>query len=459
MRKRAKKNKVNGALITAILCSVLILIVGASGYYWHVYSNVKKYANLIYPGTKIADIDMKGKTKEEAINILKAKYGDVVLKKKIIINANNKAYTIDYSKLNAKYDIEDVVEKAFSYGKNLKLFDQKKLINKGTSQNYQLKFSYDSAYVKQILDTIDKDVKVDPVNASISMVSGGVFKITPDVKGFKLQKDKLEKDITDKINGNLNGDININAAGDEVRAAITEEKLKTIDSKISTFTTNYATSTNERAHNIEQATKFINGKLLMPGEVFSFNEIVGERTSARGFEQAPIIVGNKVESGFGGGICQVSSTLYNAVLRTDINDFARAHHTLPSSYVPLGFDATVDYGNIDFKFKNILSFPIFVEGITSNRNLYFNIYANSSLASKSYNLKSDVYENIPATTKTEEDPTLPQGQTVVEQKAYNGYKVKVTRETVQNGSVIKTDTISNDFYQPVTGIIKKGTKK
>jgi len=113
----------------------------------------------------------------------------------------------------------------------------------------------------------------------------------------------------------------------------------------------------------------------MPGETFSFNQVVGERTEQRGYQSGPVIVGNQVESGLGGGICQVSSTLYNTILLGNINATERMHHTMPSSYVPLGMDATVDWGNIDYKFRNNLQSPVYIEAYTSNGNVVFNLYS------------------------------------------------------------------------------------
>ena len=138
-----------------------------------------------------------------------------------------------------------------------------------------------------------------------------------------------------------------------------KEVLSQINTCISSFSTSLGTSSITRISNIEVCAKAINGKILMPGEIFSFNEVVGKRTKERGYKEAPVIVNNKVESGLGGGICQVSSTLYNAVLIAGIHNIDRTHHSFPSEYVELGLDATVDWENIDFKFTNTLEYPIY----------------------------------------------------------------------------------------------------
>jgi vancomycin resistance protein YoaR len=458
-KKRRKKGKLRLFLISILSVILLGLLGGGSGYTLYVRNESQKWDNLIYPGIVVDGIELGGKSKEEAKKLLKAKFDDVVVKKKINITTDKKTYSIDYSNLNSRYDIDNVIDEVFEFGKDKNMFEKYKLIKEGISSQRNLTFAYDDNYVKEIIAQMEKDINKEPINASIQMISSGKFKVTPDVKGYRLIKDQLEKTIKEKINGDLSGDVNIKAPIEEVTAAITGEKLSSIDTKISSFTTNYSSSSNERAYNIEISTKAINGKLLMPGETFSFNEIVGERTRERGYREAPVIVGNKIESGLGGGICQVSSTLYNAILKTDLKSTERIHHTLPSSYVGLGLDATVDWGNLDYKFKNTLEYPIIIEGYTQNRNLYFNIYSNSVFGKRTYTIINDVYETIPSTTKTIDDPAIPEGQTEIEQKALNGYKVKVTRNTFENGQLVKSEEVSNDYYRPVTGVVKKGVKK
>jgi vancomycin resistance protein YoaR len=457
-KRKKKKNK--KIILLAVLGIIILTTVGAvSGYVWNIQKENSVWDKVIYPGVTVAGVNLKGKSKEEAINLLKEEFGQEVLKKKINVSAGEKVYTIDYKKLNAKYDIENVVDEAFNYGKDLEMFDKHKLIKSSSSKPYELEFSYDDKYIGEIVNTIEKEINKEPVNASIEMVSRGKFNVTPDVKGYKLEKDKLHSEIIGKINGELEGDVDINAPITELTAAVTGKLLSTIDEKIASFGTSYTTSSYERSNNIALATRSINGRLLLPGDTFSFNETVGERTKARGYKEAGVIINNQIESGLGGGICQVSSTLYNAMLKTEIKSTERRHHSLRSTYVGLGMDATVDWGNIDYKFKNTLDYPVYIEGYVQNKNVYFNVYSNSSLTKRTYSLVNDVYQTIPSTTKTIEDPTLPEGTTEIEKKASDGYRVRVIRRTHENGKTIKSEVLYTDYYRPVNGVVRKGTKK
>jgi vancomycin resistance protein YoaR len=462
----SKKRKVNNKakLIAISVVSALLLIIagGAGGYkYYNIKNTNKTYEGIIYPGVTIGDVDLSSKTKEEAVNLLKAKYGEGILKKKINIVTDKKTYPLEYSKLNARYDIEDKVNEAFLYGKDLPMLEKYKLINEGAIKRYDLSFTYDNNYVGQLLSVVEKDVNKEPVNASIKAAARGSFDITSDIKGYKLDKEKLEGEINSKINGDLTGDTSIKAPIQELTAAITPEKLKSIDTNIATYNTSYASSSAERSNNIELATKAINGKVLMPGDTFSFNDTVGQRTRERGYKEAGVIINNQISSDLGGGICQVSSTLYNALLRTDLDykGMERIAHSIPSSYVPKGLDATVDWGNIDYKFKNTLDYPIYIEGYVQNKIAYFNIYSNSVYKNKTYTFTNDIIQTVPTTTTTVEDPSLPEGQQVKVKESYQGYKVKVTKNTFTSGALSKTEELYTDYYRPITGQIKVGTKK
>lgn len=420
---------------------------------------IKKYSDSIYPDVQVEELDLSGKSRKEAVELLQEKYGDVLIKKKITVQGINKTYTIDYGKLNAKYNIEEAVNDAMSYGKNLSTLDKYKLIKNPEPKQFTLKFSFDEKGIKDTIDTMKKDIDKAPVNASISMISSGKFNIVPDKTGLKLNTEKLEQDITGKINGEISGDMELQAPIEELKASVTSDTLSKINTKVSSFSTSFAGSSANRAANIVLATKSINGQLVMPGDSFSFNDVVGKRTAEKGYKEAPVIVGNKLDSGLGGGICQVSTTLYNAVIRSNINATERSHHTLPSHYIGLGMDATVDYGNIDYKFKNTLPVPIFIEGYAQGTNLIFNVYSDSSLTKRTYDLVSETYGTIQPEIKYVDDPNMFEGQTAIDQPSSIGYKVRVYKKIYENGNLVGQELVSNETYNKVDAVVRRGTKK
>ncbi|WP_032122236.1 VanW family protein [Clostridium amazonitimonense] len=458
---KAKKNDKKKKTIIIISSLLLAVLFGISVYMGYIYKYVSSWNNYIYTGIKVESLDLSGKTKEEATSMLKEKYGEAILNKKLSVKVFDKVYDMDYSKLNSQYNIEEVVEEAFNYGKDNQMLSKYKLIKKQSGKEIALNFTYDPAYIDEFISNIASENNSNATNAKLTMVSSGKFQVSEGKNGYALDEEKLKNDIISNINGKVDEEVVVEAKVDETKPTVTAEELNKVNSKIATFSTNYAhNSTNERAVNVELSTKAINGTVLMPGEVFSYNDIVGERTRERGYKDAPVIVGNKVEDDLGGGICQVSSTLYQAVLRTGLKSVERYNHSLGTSYLSLGLDATVAYGSLDYKFKNTFDFPIYIEGITTpNRMLYFNIYGNSASTGRTYEMVTEVYEHIKAPVKTIQDPNLPEGQTVVEKNGVDGSKVKVYRKTYENNVLIDTEFLSNDVYKAIDGIVRVGTKK
>ncbi|GAA0724580.1 VanW family protein [Clostridium malenominatum] len=442
-------------IVEFLVCSAGLLF----GFTWRAYGEVKKWDTLIYPGVKIAHLDLGGRTKEEVRSLIKSQYIDSYLNREIKIKVHDKFYLMDNSRLIIDYDIDNIIEEVFNLGKNVELYKKITMLKNDNKKEYSINFTYDVGYIKEFVAYIEKDANKESMNATVKKMQNGEIKVISDVKGLKIQGEKLEELIKDRISNKSSEEITIEAPKEEVEPPVTKDKLLLVNSVIATFKTNFGSSTVERTRNIELATGAINGKLLMPGEYFSFNDFVGERTKERGFMKAPVIVNDSFKTELGGGICQVSSTLYNAVLMSGIKPLERAHHTIPPTYVDLGLDATVDWNNIDFKFKNTLKYPIFIEAYIENKNISINVYSNSSLLNRKYTLVSDVYKTIQANTQTVDDVELPIGYTSVVQKGYNGYKVRVIRNTYEDGVLINSEIITDNSYLPITGIVKVGLKE
>lgn len=419
------KLKVNKKKMARSLCilAILIYIIRISWiHFW-----VNKYDKLIYPGVKIEGVKLSGKTNEEAVAALKRNYVNEIFKKNIVIKIEDKVYTINYSKLNINYNIEDTVKDAFKYGKDKgNTNDKYKIIRSAKEKQFSLKYSYDKNEIEDTVSKIQQQFDKKPVDAKITKDKNDEFKITPEKDGQELDKDKLIKDIDEGISNKAIKDVVVNASLKKVQPSAKKSDLQKIDTKISSFNTNFASSSDSRINNINVAAKALDGITIMPKGKFSFNNIVGERTEKKGYKAATIIVGDKLESGLGGGVCQVSSTLHNAVVRAGITPIERDHHNIPVSYVGLGMDATVDYGNIDYKFKNTLDYPIYIECVVKDKDITFNIFSNSELTKKTY----DLINNIKTISKG--------GKTICTAKAY--------KVTYIDGKEISKQEINSDDY-------------
>jgi vancomycin resistance protein YoaR len=224
------------------------------------------------------------------------------------------------------------------------------------------------------------------------------------------------------------------------------------------FTTRYDQSAENRANNIKLSTEKINGTILMPGETFSYNKVVGERTISAGYKEAAVYVGGQIVQGIGGGICQVSSTLYNAVLLANLEITERRNHYFITSYVSASRDATVSYGSIDFKFKNTRSYPIKIECTAKNGICQVYIYGVEEETEYEVEIQDEITEIIPYTTKTIKTSDLAEGEEEIVQQGVNGYKSEAYRILKLNGKVVSKTLLSKDSYNALQEIIEVGTK-
>lgn len=229
--------------------------------------------------------------------------------------------------------------------------------------------------------------------------------------------------------------------------------------ELGNYSTRYDPSNYNRSNNIEISTEKIDGTIIMPGETFSYNQTVGERTIAAGYKEAGAYAGGKVVQDVGGGICQTSSTLYNAVLLANLEIVDRSNHQFLTSYVSAGRDATVSWGSIDFKFKNNREYPIKIEAKSKNGVCEMSIYGIKEETEYEVVIQSNVISYIPYTTKYEKDSNLEEGKEVVEQSGYNGCTSEAYRILKLNGEVVSKTLLSKDTYDPMTKIIRIGTKK
>ena len=226
--------------------------------------------------------------------------------------------------------------------------------------------------------------------------------------------------------------------------------------KLATYSTSYASSNANRSTNIALAASKINGTVLMPGEEFSFNGTVGKRTASAGFKTATVYSNGQVTTDYGGGICQVSSTLYNTVLKANLEITNRVNHTFTVGYVPIGLDATVSWGSPDFKFKNNRSYPIKIVATTSNKRLTISVFGLKEDVEYEVELVSYKTGTIPYSTVYTTDSSLGKGKTKVVQSGSNGATSVAYKILKLNGKEVSRTLLSKDRYSPHNQIIARG---
>ncbi len=220
---------------------------------------------------------------------------------------------------------------------------------------------------------------------------------------------------------------------------------------LGTYTSKYNPAEKGRTKNVTLAASKINNIVLGKGDVFSYNAIVGERTAKRGFTPAKVYSGGVVAEGLGGGVCQVSSTLYNAVLYADLEVISRTGHSLPVTYVPLGRDATVSYGDIDFRFSNPNGSYVRITSSVGGGVLTVSVWGRR-VEDKKVEIRTERVSTIPFSVKEEEDTTIPYGEHKVKQTGRDGAEVNTYKTVIENGKAVYTKLLHRSTYNPIDQI-------
>lgn len=301
------------------------------------------------------------------------------------------------------------------------------------------------------LDKIYSEIHKDAKNAYFKE---NPFEIFPEIKGvdFDLNKAKellSRKDATE---------ISIPLKYTEPKVKLKNLKIDVFPNKLSTFSTRFDQNNKDRSTNLNIAAAKIDGTILSPGEEFSYNKIVGERSIKAGYKEAKIYQGGQIIDGLGGGICQISSTLYNAVISANLDVTERYNHQFITSYVQPGRDATVAYGSKDFKFKNNRTYPIRIDVYISNGIAKVDIYGIKEKDEKEVSIDVETITTIPYETKYQTDSSLPNGAEKLKQKGANGLVVKAYKIIKQNGITLSKELLSKDTYNPLERIIIKSSK-
>ena len=226
---------------------------------------------------------------------------------------------------------------------------------------------------------------------------------------------------------------------------------------LATFSTNYKASNVNRTTNLKLAANKINGTVLLPNEEFSYNKVVGERSEKTGFKMAATYSNGQVVDGIGGGICQISSTLYDAVIMANLNVTERRNHQFVTSYLPAGKDATVVWGSQDFKFVNTRQYPIRIVATVDGGVATVQIWGIREDVEYDISIETKKIATIAYTTQYVQDPSLPAGQQKVVQAGSNGRKVEAYKVTKLNGQIVSTTLLSRDTYNAMQKIVHVGS--
>lgn len=348
-----------------IYLSIIVIIAFSTVGIAPVYKDKKIHKNITIESISVGKL-----TKEEAVNILEKTYP----LDNFNITYNNESWTIKPEDIELSFHIEERVDEALNYTRSKSIWNnikRKGKLNINKPYNIKIKATYNEVKLSKQLEKIYEKVNVEAVDATFYVEPSGEIKRSESKEGRDVDISKLKDDIYNMINKKKIKDINLPVL--TLYPKTSTKQVKSINSILGQFSTSFNDSTS-RGSNIHVAGESTSDVLLMPGETFSYNKKTGARNWVNGYQSAPIIVGGRVVNGEGGGVCQVSTTIYNAALLSGLTIDEVHNHSLPSRYAPRGRDATVSYGYTDLKFTNPYTHPVYIKNIVGNGAITSKIY-------------------------------------------------------------------------------------
>lgn len=415
-------------------------------------------SDCIYDNISVNGIDVGGLTKEEAVKKISDELYAPLSEQKIVLEkGNEKKWILDLETLGYTYSVERGVQAAYDYGRDGEDAARAQEIEALAEAPYNvpLYLAYDKGKVGEFLQGITDEISTPAVEPVFSRKDGALTGEDGRAGSALDYEQTLENliAITDGMHGGM-----LQLTLSEVQPRFTLAQIQQAHQLIGAFSTPI-TGSADRDINVKVASGFVNGTVLYPEAVFSTNATIGPTTYERGYREAPVIVGGKLEDGIGGGVCQVSSTLYNAVLFAELEIVQRRNHSMVVGYCPIGRDATLAGDVIDFRFRNNTQFPIYIESYTEGTTLWVKIYGketrpeNRTLEFESVNMG---HVSPPAAKETQ-DTTLPKGKRVTTVAAITGQIVDVYKKVLIDGAVTERIYIDRSTYSARAAEVRVGT--
>lgn len=433
-------------LVTAVILGAFILF------------NITGNSNEYRRGVKIEGVNVSGLDMSEARVLLTETINKQYSKSSFSLKYGDMVWSFALNEIAYEFLIDEAIIKAFYQGRSgnvfKKTFDSLALTL--NEINMEVRKDFERNKLKKILEKIKTEIDKDSKNASIAYNDGNI-EISDEIVGRSMDIDINAKLVENQLEKRNFKDILLQV--ENIKPYIAYEEIKDIDDVISDFHTVFSLKDQNRSHNIKLACSKLDGRILKPGEAFSMNETLGPRNIESGYKEAPVIFKNELVQGTGGGICQVTTTLYDTVLLAKMDILERSPHSMPLGYVKPGQDATIAEGSIDFKFINSKDYPVCISAEVKGGSLRIRILGKSEPVKETVRLRSVILETVPPEAEEIEiDDNLPDGEKVVVMKARNGIRAVLYRETFSEDNVLlEREEISKDYYKPVRGHIKINT--
>lgn len=413
----------------------------------------------VIEGVKTQGVELQGLTKDDGIKALKELEKEI-LAHPVICQYQDKTWELSLKDVDFNLDAAAMMDTALRLGKAGSFFQQWQQRSQIRQQGYELPLMIDlnkKKFAQKIMD-FTAGLGYPPEDASFRITEDDRVAVVPGKDGLQVDVEGAYRQLLDNLGkGQAGPRIQLNLI--RVKPRWTTEAVAAMGLKglLSSYATVFDPANVGRAYNIRVAAAALDGLLVPPGQEVSFNAVVGPRSSDAGYKNAQVIINNEYVEGIGGGVCQVSSTLYNAILLANLEILDRTNHSLPVPYVPIGRDATVVYGAIDLKFRNNTESYIYIRSAVKGRQLTFKVYGNTDYKVP-VTIRTKIIKETEPKTIYQKDPYLKKGEQVVKQEGSKGYQVIAERVTWENGRP-QIEVLPQSAYQPVDKIIVLGTKE
>ena len=408
--------------------------------------------NTIKKGIFAGSIELSGMTKEEAVAAVET-YVDTVKESPVtLVAAGGQEVNTTVGELGLYWNNPQIVEEALTLGTSGNIIERYKMLKDLEHENkiYPITYGFDMTAIDSVIQEKCTQYNQKAVNATLKRVNGA-FQVEPGQTGYALD---VENSI-DAVYGYLTNDWNGEAGSVELAVNVEEpkgnaEELAQITDVLGSFTTSYSTSGKARSANVANGANLINGTTVYPGEEFSTYKTVSPFSESNGYYMAGSYLNGKVVDSIGGGICQVSTTLYNAVLRAELEVTERHNHSMIVTYVDPSADAAIaESAGKDFRFVNNTDYPIYIEGYVSDKKITFNIYGKETRSSsRKVSYVSEVLETInPTTDQIYQDASQPIGYFLKGDSAHIGYKARLWKVVTENGVEVSREQVNSSNYK------------
>lgn len=422
-------------------------------------------------GITVNNISIGGMTMDEAKAALAPTEQNLTAQKSIPLTYNGQLYSLDLSGMSYTTNLNSILKEAYRLGKigdyaGMKAEKSDVEIN---GRKYTLTVSYDMSSLLSGIAQIAAQIDAVPQDAGISSVDEENRQIifTDEVVGLTVDQNLLAQRITDALLNGVTSPVEIPVT--EVQPTVTKASLEGKYVLRASATTNFSSSPSARKYNVRKGAGLINGTVLKPGETFSTNDTLGTRTKSNGWKEANAYESGTVVPQYGGGVCQLSTTLYNAVVKADLEVVYRRNHSMPVTYIDKGLDATINsVGNeIDFQFKNNTSSDIVIFGYTTDKNWvvfeiwglpfatteYDEIKLTSSRVSTNSPAGDEITVEVPVGTEKADGSLMVEGETYQAIARRDGYVYQSYKNYYLNGEFVRKEKLALSTYKSFAGEI------